>query len=119
MDHLGSIYFVKQYLEGDDPKWDSAAEAFSEIPNEDQELIWKAPKKGGFFTTKEREQIKSTDFNQAMKRYLNDQKGESNEWNDICKQHDGESRAKDGLDDRWYGNQAAAPKIFLQGKDIY
>ena len=79
MDHLGSIYFVKQYLEGDDPKWDSAAEALSEIPNEDQELIWKAPKKGGFFTTKEREQIKSTDFNQAMKRYLNDQKGDNNE----------------------------------------
>ena len=79
MKHLGSIYFVKHYLEGDNPKWDSAAEAFAEIPNEDQELIWKAPTKGGLFTTKERQAIQSTEFNQAMKKYLNDQKGESNE----------------------------------------
>ena len=79
MDHLGSIYFVKQYLEGDDPKWDSAAEAWEEIPNDDKVLIWKAPSKGGFFTTKERQQIKSTEFIEASKRYLNDQKGESNE----------------------------------------
>ena len=43
MKHLGSIHFVKHYLEGDNPKWDSAAEAFAEIPNDDQELIWKAP----------------------------------------------------------------------------
>ena len=79
MKHLGSIYFVKHYLEGDSPKWDSAAEAFAEIPIEDQELIWKAPTKGGLFTTKERQAIQSTEFNQAMKKYLNDQKGESNE----------------------------------------
>ena len=79
MKHLGSIHFVKQYLEGDNPKWDSAAEAFAEIPSEDQELIWQAPTKGGLFTTKERQAIQSTEFNQAMKKYLNDQKGESNE----------------------------------------
>ncbi len=79
MKHLGSIHFVKHYLEGDNPKWDSAAEAFAEIPNDDQELIWKAPSKGGLFTTKERAQIESTEFNQAMKKYLNDQRGESNE----------------------------------------
>ena len=79
MNHLGSMYFVKQYLVGDDPKWDSAAEAWEEIPNDDKVLIWKAPSKGGFFTTKERQQIKSTEFIEASKRYLNDQKGESNE----------------------------------------
>ena len=79
MDHLGSIFFVKEYLKGDDPKWDSAAEAWEEVPNDDKTLIWKAPSKGGFFTTKERQQIKSTEFIEASKRYLNDQKGESNE----------------------------------------
>ena len=79
MNHLGSMYFVKQYLEGDDPKWDSAVEAWEEIPNDDKVLIRKAPSKGGFFTTKERQQIKSTEFIEASKRYLNDQKGESNE----------------------------------------
>ena len=52
-----------------------SAEAFAEIPTEDQELIWKAPSKGGLFTTKERAQIESTEFNQAMKKYLNDQRG--------------------------------------------
>lgn len=77
--HLGSIYFVKEYLNFDDPKWDSAAEAFAEIPSEDQELIWKAPSKGGLFTTKERQAIQSTEFNQAMKKYLTDKTGESNE----------------------------------------
>ena len=79
MNHLGSMYFVKQYLEGDDPKWDSAVEDWEEIPNDDKVLIWKAPSKGGFFTSKERQQIKSTEFIEASKRYLNDQKGESNE----------------------------------------
>ena len=79
MKHLGSIYFVKEYLNFDDPKWDSAAEAFAEIPSEDQELIWKAPSKGGLFTTEERQAIQSTEFNQAMKKYLTDKTGESNE----------------------------------------
>lgn len=79
MKHLGSIYFVKEYLNFDDPKWDSAAEAFAEIPSEDQELIWKAPSKGGLFTTEERQAIQSTEFNQAMKKYLSDKTGESNE----------------------------------------
>ena len=79
MNNLGSIYFVKEYLMLDDPKWDSAAEAFAEIPSDDQELIWKAPSKGGLFTTKERQAIQSTEFNQAMKKYLTDKTGESNE----------------------------------------
>ena len=79
MKHLGSIHFVKQYLEGDDPKLDSAAEAWEEIPNDDKTLIWKAPSKGGFFTTKEREHIMSTEFIEASRRYLNDQRGVSNE----------------------------------------
>ena len=79
MDHLGSIFFVKQYLEGDDPKLDSVAEAWEEIPNDDKALIWKAPSKGGFFTTEERQHIKSTEFIEASKKYINDQKGESNE----------------------------------------
>ena len=65
--NLSSIYFVKEYLDLDDPKWESAAEAFLEISTEDQELIWKAPSKGGLFTTAERNALRSTEFSAAMK----------------------------------------------------
>ena len=65
--NLSSIYFVKEYLDLDDPKWESAAEAFLEISTEDQELIWKAPSKGGLFTTAERNALRSSEFSAAMK----------------------------------------------------
>ena len=39
--------------------YDAAREAWREIPEKDQMLIWKAPSKGGIFTTLERNLIRS------------------------------------------------------------
>ena len=63
----GSIYFIKEYINMDSPKWESVAEAFAEISNEDREALWLAPSKGGVFTTAERDALRSDEFNAAMK----------------------------------------------------
>ena len=62
-----SIYFIKEYINMDEPKWDNIAEAFAEISNEDREALWLAPSKGGVFTTAERAALRSDEFNAAMK----------------------------------------------------
>ena len=69
-----SIYFIKEYINMDEPKWDNIAEAWGEISNEDREALWLAPSKGGVFTTAERNALRSDEFNAAMKV-----RGESNE----------------------------------------
>jgi hypothetical protein len=43
----------------------SASEAWAELSNETKEALWKAPSKGGCFTTQEREVMKSSEFRQA------------------------------------------------------
>lgn len=43
----------------------TAAEAWFELSDDEKMRIWKAPKKGGVFTTKEREIMKSKEFRQA------------------------------------------------------
>ena len=63
----GSIYFIKEYINMDEPKWENIAEAWNEISNEDKEALWMAPSKGGVFTTAERAALKSDEFNAAMK----------------------------------------------------
>lgn len=63
----GSIYFIKEYINMDEPKWENVAEAWSEIPNEDKQALWLAPSKGGVFTTAERAALKSDEFNAARK----------------------------------------------------
>jgi hypothetical protein len=62
-----SIYFVKEYINMDEPKWENAAEAWAEIPNEEKLALWLAPSKGGVFTTAERAALKSDEFNAARK----------------------------------------------------
>jgi hypothetical protein len=62
-----SIYFIKEYINMDEPKWDNIAEAWGEISNEDREALWLAPSKGGVFTTAERAALKSDGFNAARK----------------------------------------------------
>lgn len=42
-----------------------AADAWYSLPDEDKALLWKAPSKGGAFTTKEREIMKSSEFREA------------------------------------------------------
>ena len=44
---------------------DVAAEAWYELPPEDKEALWLAPSKGGIFTTKDREVLKSSEFRAA------------------------------------------------------
>jgi len=63
----GSIYFIKEYINMDEPKWENVAEAWAEIPNEDKQALWLAPSKGGVFTTAERAALKSDEFNAARK----------------------------------------------------
>jgi len=63
----GSIYFIKEYINMDDPKWENVAEAWGEISNEDKQALWLAPSKGGVFTTAERAALKSDEFNAARK----------------------------------------------------
>ena len=43
-----SIYFIKEYINMDEPKWENVAEAFSEISNEDREALWLAPSRAGY-----------------------------------------------------------------------
>jgi hypothetical protein len=65
--NAGSIYFIKEYIDMDEPKWESVAEAWAEISNEDKQALWLAPSKGGVFTTAERAALKSDEFNAARK----------------------------------------------------
>ena len=69
-----SIYFIKEYINMDEPKWESVAEAWGEISTEDKQALWLAPSKGGVFTTAERAALHSDEFTAAMKVM-----GESNE----------------------------------------
>ena len=62
-----SIYFIKEYISMDEPKWENVAEAWAEISNEDKQALWLAPSKGGVFTTAERAALKSDEFNAARK----------------------------------------------------
>ena len=62
-----SIYFIKEYINMDEPKWENVAEAWAEISNEDKQALWLAPSKGGVFTTAERAALKSDEFNAARK----------------------------------------------------
>jgi len=42
-----------------------AADAWYSLTDEEKSLLWKAPSKGGAFTTKEREIMKSSEFREA------------------------------------------------------
>ena len=49
-----------------DSDYSAAKEAWHEVPQETQNALWKAPSKGGCFTTKERTQMKSTEWSEAQ-----------------------------------------------------
>ena len=55
--------------------YESAAEAMSEIPREDQKALWLATTKGGIYTTEEREKMRSTEWLEAWKPYAKDNAG--------------------------------------------
>lgn len=59
-----SIQAIKDGIDAGDLS--TAAEAWFELSDDDKRGIWVAPTKGGPFTTKEREVIKSTEFREAF-----------------------------------------------------
>ena len=44
----------------------TASEAWSELTDTEKQLLWVAPSKGGVFTTKERQMMKSTEFREGV-----------------------------------------------------
>ncbi len=58
--HFNSIAVIKQGIE--DNQLDIAAEAWFELDKEEKLALWKAPSKGGIFTTAEIKAIKSDEF---------------------------------------------------------
>lgn len=61
--HQASIDAIKKGIAEDD--WPTAAEAWFELSSDEKESIWKAPTKGGVFTIKERDIMKSAEFRKA------------------------------------------------------
>ena len=61
--YADSILAIKDGISTDDLS--SASEAWFELSNEVKGALWKAPSKGGCFTTKEREVMKSSEFRLA------------------------------------------------------
>ena len=66
--NYASVYFIKEHLEL--KAWEAVAEAWGEITNDDKKALWVAPSKGGIFTTAERSDLKSNEFNEARKLIL-------------------------------------------------
>ena len=62
-EHADSINAIKEGIENED--YSSAREAWVELGQDVQGKLWVAPSKGGIFTTKEREVMKSTEFRTA------------------------------------------------------
>jgi len=68
-EHIDSIAAIKVYLMNED--YSAAYEALAEISDDDRIALWLATTKGGIWTTKEREQIKSDEMAQARKDHHN------------------------------------------------
>lgn len=66
-DNLPSILAIKESLSHND--YSSAYEAWRELGRDVQGALWIAPTKGGIFTTSEREQMHSDDWNAAKNDY--------------------------------------------------
>ena len=62
-EHIGTISAIKDALATDD--LETAAEEWGQLDDEEKRLIWKAPSKGGMFTTKEIATMKTSDFREA------------------------------------------------------
>ena len=71
--NLMSISAIKVAIETEN--WETAAECYAEISNEDKTSLWVAPSKGGVWTTAERKALHSDEFNAAKKAMY----GENNE----------------------------------------
>lgn len=73
-DLFQSIAEIKQALAEDD--YDTAAEAMSELTEAEKTRLWKAPTKGGVFTTDERTKMKSDEFGKAIRAHASKSEGQ-------------------------------------------
>lgn len=62
-DNLSSVLIIKESLSLEE--YSSAKEAWYELSEDEQRGLWLAPTKGGIFTTKERTQMKSSEWSAA------------------------------------------------------
>ena len=62
-EHLASISAIKNALA--DADLETAAEEWNAMTEDEQRSVWKAPSKGGIFTTQELATIKTSDFREA------------------------------------------------------
>ena len=62
-EHIASISAIKNALA--DADLETAAEEWNAMSEEEQRSVWKAPSKGGIFTTQELATIKTSDFREA------------------------------------------------------
>ena len=62
-EHIASISAIKEALANSD--LETAAEEWGQLNEKEQRSIWKAPSKGGMFTTQELATIKTSDFREA------------------------------------------------------
>ena len=62
-EHIYSISAIKEALANNDLS--TAAEEWGQLNEDEQRSIWKAPSKGGIFTTQELATIKTSDFREA------------------------------------------------------
>ena len=64
-EHYESLAGLRFYLSEGPPNYSAAREAWNEIPQEHQKILWRAPTKGGWLATEERRQMKSNEWNEA------------------------------------------------------
>ena len=64
VDLLPSVEAIKDGIASGDLS--TANEAWSELTDTEKQLLWKAPSKGGVFTTQERKVMKSTEFREGI-----------------------------------------------------
>lgn len=64
VDLLPSVKAIKDGIAIED--YSTANEAWKELSDTEKQLLWKAPSKGGVFSTKERNIMKSPEFRQAQ-----------------------------------------------------
>jgi len=66
-ENLESVVAIKHYLLNDE--YSGAYEAYAELDQDAWQSLWMAPSNGGIWTTKERGQFKSNEWNDARKAH--------------------------------------------------
>ena len=67
-EHWQSVSAIKEAIEQDDLPF--ACQLYAELGHEAQEALYKAPSKGGIFTTAERNYMRSDDWTATMKQTM-------------------------------------------------